>query len=537
MTDFIVDGSKATLTGAAGNDTFTVGASTKTKVSIDGGTSAKDNTGIAASTEYPGTDLTVLNNGAKGYTVNSNKFFNALGTPNATDRLVFTKSGDFSNLDFINVEQVELGSGVKITLDSDQYLKASDSLAIQNGPTGSTVEIHPGLHFKGTGAKKAEVTVAVAADGSNPTDFQLDDASVQDLFDNVQLKVRFEGAYANRFDGTNNADHVTGSKGSDYMTARLGDDTLTGGAGDDILVGYGGKDSIDAGDGNDFILITKVGGIGWRNSADAVSTTKFGGTAGSSAGTQDGNAELVDGDVMNGGKGVDTLLITATGASGVSATDNTVYLTASNFINTEVAQIGAVAARVSTLLDNSQQIAASQYYVDPTKTDAINIDASTLKTGVKLVGNAGANKLVGGAGADTLVGNGGADTLTGGAGKDIFVFSRVDYKVLNAAKTGYDDKQVLLASADADLITDFESGKDKIALGNTQFEKLAKGVTADNFVSGAAATSATQYLIYDATTGALSYDADGNGSGAAVKIATIGTTVHAALTVKDFIIL
>jgi hypothetical protein len=56
MTDFIVDGSKATLTGAAGNDTFTVGASTKTKVSIDGGTSAKDNTGIAASTQYPGTD-------------------------------------------------------------------------------------------------------------------------------------------------------------------------------------------------------------------------------------------------------------------------------------------------------------------------------------------------------------------------------------------------------------------------------------------------------------------------------------------------
>ncbi|MGE5548429.1 MAG: beta strand repeat-containing protein [Solirubrobacterales bacterium] len=55
-------------------------------------------------------------------------------------------------------------------------------------------------------------------------------------------------------------------------------------------------------------------------------------------------------------------------------------------------------------------------------------------------------------GADTLVGGTGADTMTGGAGKDVFVYKSV-----------FDFYDMVNDTANADTITDFESGKDKIA--------------------------------------------------------------------------
>ena len=49
---------------------------------------------------------------------------------------------------------------------------------------------------------------------------------------------------------------------------------------------------------------------------------------------------------------------------------------------------------------------------------------------------------------------------------------------------------------------------------------------------GAAAVDADDYLIYNSGTGALLFDADGNGGGAAVQFATLATGL--ALTVADF---
>ncbi|MBE8953605.1 MAG: calcium-binding protein [Quinella sp. 1Q7] len=80
------------------------------------------------------------------------------------------------------------------------------------------------------------------------------------------------------------------------------------------------------------------------------------------------------------------------------------------------------------------------------------VNASALKRGVKILGNASANSIVsgsgndslnGGAGADTLNGGKGNDTLTGGAGKDVFVYS-----------------------GGKDVITDYAAG-DKIKISGT----------------------------------------------------------------------
>lgn len=66
-----------------------------------------------------------------------------------------------------------------------------------------------------------------------------------------------------------------------------------------------------------------------------------------------------------------------------------------------------------------------------------------------LLGDSKGNRLTGGAGQDVLVGLRGADTLTGNAGADLFVFA-------SAADSG--------SAGARDLITDFGTGSDRIAL-------------------------------------------------------------------------
>ena len=54
------------------------------------------------------------------------------------------------------------------------------------------------------------------------------------------------------------------------------------------------------------------------------------------------------------------------------------------------------------------------------------------------------------------------------------------------------------------------------------------------FYIGPAAHDATDQIIYNKTTGALIYDANGNAAGGAVQFATLGTGL--ALTNADFVV-
>jgi hypothetical protein len=49
-----------------------------------------------------------------------------------------------------------------------------------------------------------------------------------------------------------------------------------------------------------------------------------------------------------------------------------------------------------------------------------------------------------------------------------------------------------------------------------------------------AAADTNNFLLFNTTTGALSYDADGNGSGAAVQFATL--TTKPAITASDYMV-
>ena len=138
-----------------------------------------------------------------------------------------------------------------------------------------------------------------------------------------------------------------------------------------------------------------------------------------------------------------------------------------------------------------------------------------------LNGGAGNDTLLGGYGNDLLNGGTGSDVLTGGAGKDTFIFN------------------TQLGSSNIDKITDFVATEDIIRLENDIFTKLQKtGVLNSAYFAANAAGTAldgNDYIVYNTTTGALSYDADGSGAGAAVQFATL--TNGATISNTNFVVI
>lgn len=133
----------------------------------------------------------------------------------------------------------------------------------------------------------------------------------------------------------------------------------------------------------------------------------------------------------------------------------------------------------------------------------------------RLRGGHGADSITGGAGEDRIAGGPGRDTLEGGSGKDSFVFKG--------------------PLGDADFITDFVSGEDRILLKQETFGAIELGRLDDGVfavIEGGVATEAGQRLIYDQGAGLLYYDADGSGEGAAVLIAEL--VDWTALSADDF---
>ena len=136
-------------------------------------------------------------------------------------------------------------------------------------------------------------------------------------------------------------------------------------------------------------------------------------------------------------------------------------------------------------------------------------------------GAAGADRLLGDAGSDLLDGGLLADTLTGGAGEDTFRFSSA------------------LGATNIDRITDFNVADDVVQLDSRVFIGIGAAGTlafgAFHQSAAGVAQDANDRIIYDTDSGVLSYDADGNGAGAAVAFARL--SAHLSLSASDFIII
>lgn len=158
------------------------------------------------------------------------------------------------------------------------------------------------------------------------------------------------------------------------------------------------------------------------------------------------------------------------------------------------------------------------YSTDLTHIGTVNNDT--------LYGLSRSDFLDGGMGNDVLYGGLGNDTLKGGEGEDTFVFNTA-----------------LNPTVNIDTILDFSSAKDTLILDDAIFQSLAgKTIVSDNLEIGAGVSTASEtdnYLIYNTTSGALYYDADGSTIGGvdAVQIAQLGVDIHPTLVASDFAIL
>jgi Ca2+-binding RTX toxin-like protein len=249
----------------------------------------------------------------------------------------------------------------------------------------------------------------------------------------------------------------------------------------------------------------------------AAPSSAINGTSGNDTLTGTSNADVINGlagnDTLNGGAGVDTLV----GGLGndtylVDSTTDTITENASE--GTDLVQSSVTFSLASIL--NVENLTL-------TGTIAINGTGNSLDN--TLTGNTGVNILNGGDGNDFLFGGLGNDTLTGGAGVDHFVFNTT-----------------LNATSNKDTITDFVSGTDKIDLENSVMTAL--GLTTGTLASGqfwagagvVKGHDADDRIVYNTTTGALYYDADGLGNTAAIQIAMMGLSIYPTINYQDFLI-
>lgn len=283
-------------------------------------------------------------------------------------------------------------------------------------------------------------------------------------------------------DRLNGIEGVTGSTYNDTLTGRSDAySELWGGKGDDLLIGGDGGANLKGGLGNDILQGGK--NWDWAYYDDASSSV----TVNLSLGT------------ATGGSGNDTL-------SGIEAVFGSSYndtLTGNDLDNYLEGQEG------NDVLAGGK--GNDMLYGDNGKDVLQGGDGDDW-----LYGGAGNDALLGGGGNDTLYVEGGSDKLTGGSGIDNFVF---------------------FSNSSIVAITDFTVVDDTIQLDNFIFTALKTDgtLTAGKFVTGTQALDANDFIIYNDVTGALLYDADGSGGGAALTIATIGTGL--AMTHSDFVVI
>jgi serralysin len=286
-----------------------------------------------------------------------------------------------------------------------------------------------------------------------------------------------------------------------------------GGAGDDVLLGGAGIDTVsyirstgavsvdlannevsgaDAQGDTIAFFEDAVGGAGADTLSGTSTTNRLQGGEGADLLNGGGGDDVLfggnDADTLDGGLGSDRMV----GGSG-----NDIYL---------VQSIGDVVKEGAD--GGTDQVVSSVSYTLRANVENLAL-TGTAARGVgneldnELQGNAEANILIGGAGNDVFRGGAGADRMSGGSGADIFV---LDTPLVGSV----------------DVMRDFQSGEDMMFLSQAMFSALDFGfLDEDAFVLGTRAVDAEDRIIYNSATGSVIYDADGSGSGAAIRFAVI----------------
>jgi Ca2+-binding RTX toxin-like protein len=316
-----------------------------------------------------------------------------------------------------------------------------------------------------------------------------------------------------RLRGTEQRDRLIGDEGANQLAGSAGNDILLGGAGNDTLAGNAGIDVLDGGDGIDIVVSGDLPAgatidlttnrVTYKNSLgeDIFETIlNFEGATGSLFDDTligDAGNNLLDGeegnDALFGGAGNDNLV----GGLGEDTIDGGLGIDSVNLSDLNIAAVVNLVQGDVTYSDGSQDIIRNVENVFGTQAND------------QIMGDTGSNRLDGGFGDDVL---------TGGAGADTFALSRPE--------------------AGNDVVTDFSLIQgDKIAVSARGFNTTLVGgvLPSERFTVGSSASTATQQFIYNPTTGALFFDADGSGRTIAqTQIATLAPNLELANT--DFLV-
>jgi Ca2+-binding RTX toxin-like protein len=280
------------------------------------------------------------------------------------------------------------------------------------------------------------------------------------------------------FSNVSNVERVVLATGTNTLVAgaefqEAGAATIVGTSGaDSITIGSGVTRNItvnmlSAAGGNDSVVATGYTG------ALTVTTTEAG---------------LTSDDTVTGGSGTDTLLVTITNASTLTASDLSkvtkfeVIKTVGDELTSTITLSDANAVSSSITVDTTSFItAANQITVDASGEDdstlvyiggaGINVVTGT-SLGDTITGGAAADTIYGGAGNDSISGGSGndsivagtgVDTLTGGAGNDTFQINSTGFETGNLSPAvvyygGVVASGSSVSTAGFDKITDFGAG-------------------------------------------------------------------------------
>ena len=424
---------------------------------------------------------------------------------------------NLTDVSFVNIEAIEINYG-EIALNSNQV-----------GGTSTVQTVYAGTNTR-------DAMQVLVAPGSSTINLSavafIDWNNFSGELDRITL---IGNAAANTINGSQMNDLIFGNGGLDILRGLGGNDTVNGGAENDIMRGGDGGDVLNGFAANDTIV-----------GDDAFAT---GGDDTVNAGI--GNDIIITGrgfNLVDGGGGIDTIdyrfpmtnivggvaypvalsvnlstVVDPTGATGPASS----YMDIGTpVISTPVLRdflVGIENVNGSNYDDRITGNALNNRLNGFTGNDVILSAAGNdvINGGIgndHLNGGAGNDTIIGGDGTDRLLGGPGADVMAGGAGADFFYFNTA-----------------LSATTNRDIITDFNLVGDMIMLENAIFTQLtALGSLAPalfkNLTLGL--IDPTDRILYNDTTGALFYDADGSGAGAAIIFAVLSGSP--SVTATDF---
>ena len=312
-----------------------------------------------------------------------------------------------------------------------------------------------------------------------------------------------------RFRSSTTAQDLTGNDFAQSIYGSQGPNVIDGLGGADVMFGFGGDDTYFVDNGGDVAV------EGADQGRDTVYTSvdhRLG-----------ANVETL---VARFPAGTDPLKLTG------NDLDNAIYGTAGNnridggagadtmvgFAGDDTYQVDNAGDLVVERADEGHDVViASADYALASDT-RVEVLAAGGSSPIDLTGNQLGQAIYGNSGDNVLSGKEGLDVLYGFGGADSFVFDT------NPAGGNYD------------YIGDFEEGVDKIVLDNMVYQGLPEGPLAPGaFHTGTAAADADDRIIYDAQSGALYYDADGNGVGEKLLFAMVQP--GEPLQASDFVVI